>query len=125
MVLSTKIKIPLGINHLLEHVLMNAYKKCKNFNCYKYFNKIGIIKNASTNNNIIKYYTIGLSKNIDIMLDFIVNITVNPTFNNKLINREKAAVYNEALIYLDNPTTALYNIISKHFIHKNWFKIYI
>ena len=101
---------------------MNAYKKCKNFNCYKYFNEIGIIKNASTDNNIIKYYTLGLSKNIDIMLDFIINITVNPTFNNKLINREKEAVYNELLIYLDNPRTALYNIISKHFYTKTGLK---
>jgi predicted Zn-dependent peptidase len=108
-------KDDVGINHLLEHVLMNAYKKCKNFNCYKYFNEIGILKNASTDNNIIKYYTLGLLKNIDIMLDFIINITVNPVFNTKLINREKEAVHNEALIHLDNPITALYNIISHHF----------
>lgn len=101
---------------------MNAYKKCKNFNCYQYFNKLGIIKNASTDNNIIKYYTLGLSKNIDIMLDFIINITVNPIFNNKLIKREKEAVYNELLIHLDIPITALYNIISKHFYTKTGLK---
>ena len=105
----------IGINHLLEHVLINSYKQCKKFNCYEYWNKIGAIGNASTNNNILNYYISGLLNNTDKMINYIIDITVNPKFNNKLINKEKEAVHNELLIHIDNPNNSLDNEISKKF----------
>lgn len=103
----------LGINHLLEHVLVNSYKKCKKFDCFKYLNQMGINYNAYTTNNILNYYTVGLNKDIDKMLDYIVKITVKPIFNNALINREKQAVYNELLALIDNSTYNIQNRLSK------------
>ena len=104
-----------GINHLLEHVLVNAYKKCKKFNCFEYLTELGIKYNASTSNNILNYYTFGLNNDIDKMLDYITNITVSPTFNNKLVNREIKAVYNELLINIDDARYKLYKRIAKIF----------
>lgn len=103
----------LGINHLLEHVLSEAYKKCKNFNCFEYLTRLGIQSNASTSNNILNYYTFGLSKDIDIMLDYIVKTTVKPEFNITLINREKQAVHNELLQNIDGSRYKIFNRTNK------------
>ena len=85
-------KSNMGINHLLEHVLSNAYKNCDNYNCYEYLNLLGLMSNASTNHNIINYYATGLLKETNDIIDYIVNITVNPIFNNYLVEKEKSAV---------------------------------
>lgn len=102
-----------GVNHLLEHVLANAYKKCKKFNCFEYLTKLGIEYNASTSDNILNYYTYGLDKDVDKMLDYITSITVAPVFNDKLVNREKQAVYNEVLAWMDNSRYKLHNKVIK------------
>lgn len=104
-----------GINHLLEHILTNAYKKCKKFNCFEYLTQLGINYNASTSSNILNYYTFGLNNDVDKMLDYIINITVSPIFNNKLVDREKKAVYNELLINIDRARYKLYKRIAKIF----------
>lgn len=104
-----------GVNHLLEHVLANAYKKCKKLNCFEYLTQLGIQFNASTSNNILNYYTFGMNNDIDKMIDYIINITVNPIFNDKLVNREKQAVHNEILETIDTARYKLYNKMSQLF----------
>ena len=108
-------KDTIGINHLLEHVLSNAYKHCKDYNCYDYLNRLGVNSNASTDNNIIKYYATGLNEDIDKIIDYIINITINPVFDEKLVTNEKQAVINELLISLDEPETKLYDKMAKMF----------
>ena len=51
-----------GISHLLEHVLTESWKKCKD-DCAKYWGKKVIITNASTGDTTINYYVEGLEKN--------------------------------------------------------------
>ena len=108
-------KDDVGVNHLLEHVLANAYKKCKKLNCFEYLTQLGIQFNASTSDNILNYYTFGLNSDVDKMLDYITNITVAPKFNNKLVNREKQAVHNEVLAWMDNARYKLHNRVIKLF----------
>ena len=60
-----------------------------------------------------KLYTFGLNNDVDKMLDYIINITVSPIFNNKLVDREKKAVYNELLINIDRARYKLYKRIHK------------
>ena len=80
----------IGVNHLLEHVLSNAYKKCVNYDCYEFLNNAGLLSNASTDNNIIQYYVTGLIEDINKMIEYIINITINPVFNEELITKRRA-----------------------------------
>ena len=112
----------LGVNHLLEHVLCNAYKNCENYNCYEYLNLLGLLSNASTEHNIIKYYATGLLKDSSKILEYIINITANPVFNEKLVTKEKEAVHNELLITLDNPDYKVFNEMNKHFYNVEGLK---
>ena len=49
-----------GINHLLEHVLTNAWKKCKDNKCSPYWTSRGVEYNASTSDTLLRYYTLSL-----------------------------------------------------------------
>ena len=105
----------IGVNHLLEHVLSNAYKKCVNYDCYEFLNNAGLLSNASTDNNIIQYYVTGLIEDVNKMIEYIINITINPIFNEELITKEKKAVINELLISLDDSDSQIYNKMNKQF----------
>ena len=83
-----------GISHLLEHVLTESWKKCKN-DCAKYWGKKGIITNASTGDATINYYIEGLVKNSEEIIEYIVKITTDPQIRDSRITVEKKAVYEE------------------------------
>ena len=104
-------KKDIGLDHLLEHIIACAYKKC-NMDCLDFFKKKGIKNNAYVTNNIINYNISGFFENIDIMLDYIFKVTQFPEFNEKIIEREKKIVENELLMYIDNINYAFNNLIN-------------
>jgi predicted Zn-dependent peptidase len=103
-----------GINHLLEHVLSESWKRCKN-NCYRFMNDNGLKMNASTEMTIMKYYTSGLPVDVDIMINYIIDIMEIPIFSHKKIEREKKAVINELSAISNDPDTELIDVFNKHF----------
>lgn len=103
-----------GINHLLEHVLSESWKKCKN-NCYKFWNNIGVDMNASTDLTVLKYYTSGLIEDTDIMLDYMIDIMNQPIFSPSKIKKEKKAVINELLVDVNDPHNNLINFFNQNF----------
>ena len=109
----------LGINHLIEHVLVNGNPQCEN-DCITDMNKKGILMNASTGLNMINYFTTGLSSDLEKMVKFIVETTINyKNINNKIIEKEKKAVLNELLT---NSNNSLINVY--HTLFDNLFSYY-
>ena len=49
------------------------------------------------------------------MLNYIINITLAPEFNNQVINREKQAVYNELLQHIDESKYEIKNMMNRLF----------
>jgi predicted Zn-dependent peptidase len=98
-----------GISHLLEHLLLEAWTKCKG-DCIKYWSDKGITFNAFTGGTLVSYFITGISKhNVD-MINFISNITANAKFNNKMIKKSKDAVKQELLNYSNNPSWIYENV---------------
>lgn len=99
----------LGINHLLEHILVNSNTFCNN-NCITEMNKRGIIMNATTGLNIINYFVNGLETDLIDMLNFIINTTVDvDKISNIVIEKEKKAIIQELhTAYNDNLLDLLY-----------------
>ena len=104
-----------GINHLLEHVLTNAWKKCKHNKCSPYWTERGVSYNASTSETLLNYYTYGLEEYSREMLDYIINITINPVITQKMIENEHTAVQNELLRELNKRNSSLYDKFNKEF----------
>jgi predicted Zn-dependent peptidase len=104
-----------GINHLLEHVLTNAWNKCKDNKCSPYWTTRGVEYNASTSDTLLRYYTFGVKKYTKEMLDYIVNITVRPKITWTMIENEHTAVENELLREANKRDAPLYDTFHKHF----------
>ena len=101
----------LGINHLIEHVLVNGNSQCEN-DCITDMNKKGILMNASTGLNIINYFTMGLSSDLEKMIKFLIETTINyKNINNKIIEKEKKAVLNELLTNSNNSLINVYHTL--------------
>lgn len=101
-----------GISHLLEHVLTESWKKCKD-DCAKYWGKKGIVTNASTGDSTINYYVEGLEKNYAEIIEYIVKITTEPLFKKSRIEVEKKAVKEELSRELNDPGWLIADKISK------------
>ena len=103
-----------GISHLLEHILTAAWKKCKLKKCSVFWEKYGVESNAHTNESTNRYWIKGLSTFFDKMLEYIVEIMLNPRFDESIIKKEKTAVENELNEYFNKPSWKLYDTISKN-----------
>ena len=96
-----------GYSHLLEHILMNAWKKCKKQKCSLYLEKYGVYSNAYATTTHTKYWMQGLTNMIDIMIDYIFSIMLNPKIHNKLLNHEKKIIKTELKNIINMPTWKL------------------
>lgn len=107
----------LGISHLIEHVVLESWNQCKNDSCMEFLSKKGINMNGTTDLRLIHYYVYGLIEDLNTMLNYIIDVTVNPKFPDKIINKEKEAVTNELLNYLNDKSSKLHNIFNQNFFN--------
>jgi predicted Zn-dependent peptidase len=102
-----------GINHLLEHVIVSGWKRCKG-SCNSYWDKKGAIINASTDNTDMKYYVKGLVSDTDEMVEYISSVT-HSFLNEATFENEKQAVMDELTALSGDPDARLLDRFSKEF----------
>lgn len=110
----TEIKSTSGINHLLEHIMVESWKKCK-LSCNTYWDKRGLYVNASTDRTAMNYYIKGLNKDAEDMVTYITHIVDNPTISKSSMVNEKQAVIDELLTYSSDPESKVDDIFNKEF----------
>jgi predicted Zn-dependent peptidase len=103
-----------GINHLLEHVIVHGWRKCKQ-SCNTYWDEHGGLVNASTDNTVMKYYVKGDPTDMKDMIEYISTITTRCLFHETTLKNEKDAVIDELTALTSNPETSLYDIFNKAF----------
>jgi predicted Zn-dependent peptidase len=104
----------LGINHLLEHVVVSGWKKCKE-SCNTYWDKNGALVNASTDDTVMKYYIKGNVDDLPDMVNYISSIMTRSLFYPSTLEQEKKAVMEELIDLLDDPSTDVYDLFHKNF----------
>ena len=103
-----------GINHLLEHVLVEGWKTCGP-KCNSYWDNKGYYVNASTDKTTMTYYIKGLNNEWEKMVEYITTIIHNPTLTNESLKKEKQAVIDELLTYSNDPDHKLANEFNQLF----------
>ena len=88
-------KSDIGINHLLEHALMESWKKCKQKPCELYWMSKPVFFNGLTTMTQIKYFIDGMSEELPGMLEYIIDIVTQPIILQKGLTAEKKIVINE------------------------------
>ena len=106
-------KATAGINHLLEHVLTEAWKKCGTTGCSELWADRGVNMNASTNDTLVKYYTEGTVLHMADMVRYISDISDHPIFKRNVLIREKEAVIDELSTYGNDPESKI-DILFNH-----------
>ena len=80
----TETKQTSGVNHLLEHILTDAWKKCGS-TCSGFWSDKGVDMNASTDETLLQYHTKGTLTYIDSMVAYITSIATHPVFKLKVL----------------------------------------
>ena len=106
-----------GVNHLLEHVLTEAWTKCGT-TCSEFWSARGARMNASTNETVMMYYVKGLEEDLESMVQYIASITSHPILRQTRVDKEKQAVTDELLTYGSDPTSKLDGVLN-HLMFKN------
>ena len=86
----------LGASHLLEHLVLTGWRKCKIPSCYT-LTKLGVQLNALTTHQHTQYHTYGLPIYADTMIDYLTSIVISPKLTQEGLTREKFAVKTELL----------------------------
>jgi predicted Zn-dependent peptidase len=95
-----------GINHLLEHVIVEGWKKCI-FSCNSEWDKKGYYVNASTDKTTMTYYIKGLNTEWKKMIEYITSIIDHPMLTKEKLEKEKQAVIDELLTFSNDPDEKL------------------
>lgn len=110
----------LGLSHLLEHMIAETWNE------EPWINK-GIIFNANTGINIVRYYITGSNKYLNEMIKSVYDITLSPDFVSvsdpktvSKLKKSKLAVKQELSGFCNNPiwliNNKMYNIVSDKLI---------
>jgi len=93
-----------GISHFLEHMCFKGTSRRPSaFDITKELDGIGAQYNAFTSHEYTGYYAKSDHKNLDIILDVVSDMYLNPIFPEKEIEKEKGVIIEEINMYRDLP----------------------
>jgi predicted Zn-dependent peptidase len=97
-------KINNGISHFLEHMCFKGTSRRPSaFDITKELDSIGAQYNAFTGQEYTGYYAKSDYKKLDIILDVVSDMYLNPIFPEKEIEKEKGVIIEEINMYQDLP----------------------
>jgi zinc protease len=102
-----------GIAHFLEHMTFKGTKKRNAQKLNNDLDSVGAQYNASTSYEFTHYDIHGMSKDLNLFLDIIVDIYYNPIFKESDIKTERKVVIEELKMYKDKHDRVLEEIINK------------
>lgn len=101
-----------GITHFLEHMLFKGTAKRNHFQIAQSLERVGGYLNAFTSNEHTCYYARCLDDELELALDVLCDMVLNPTFPAEELEKEKKVVLEELKMYKDQPDDFLF----EHFV---------
>jgi len=103
-----------GISHFLEHMCFKGTSRRPSaFDITKELDGIGAQYNAFTGQEYTGYYAKADYKNLDIILDVVSDMYLNPIFPEKEIEKEKGVIVEEINMYQDLPQRMVWDEFHK------------
>lgn len=100
-----------GLSHFLEHMVFKGTpKRPKAIDIARELESIGAQYNAFTSQEYTGYYAKVNPENIDIALDVVSDIYLNPLLDSKEIEKEKGVIIEEIRMYQDMPHRDIHNV---------------
>lgn len=92
-----------GVAHFIEHCVFRRIKNKTSKAISREFDKLGAYNNAFTTKEIICFYLRALPDNLVKLLKLMYEITINPVFDDRDINKERKIITEEIKSYYDDP----------------------
>ncbi len=92
-----------GISHFIEHMLFKGTQRRSAYDIALEMDAVGGALNAFTSKEFTSYYCKVLRENMDLAIDLLTDLFLNPSFPIEEIEREKLVVCQEINQVLDNP----------------------
>ncbi|OGD24820.1 hypothetical protein A2819_01085 [Candidatus Azambacteria bacterium RIFCSPHIGHO2_01_FULL_40_24] len=100
-----------GISHFLEHMTFKGTgKRSTPLAIVEPLDRIGSQYNAFTGQEYTGYYAKANGRHLDLLLDIVSDITLNPKFKQEEINKERGVIIEEINMYEDNPARKIGDI---------------
>ncbi|MAO32123.1 MAG: peptidase M16, partial [Crocinitomicaceae bacterium] len=99
----------MGLAHFLEHCLFKGTKKRKAFHILSRLDSVGGELNAYTAKEELCIYASYSKEYTDRAIELIADISINSSFPNKEIEKEKEIILDEINSYLDNPSDKIFD----------------
>jgi predicted Zn-dependent peptidase len=100
-----------GIAHFLEHLMFKSTIKRPNNKLLNALDNLGTNYNAGTTRDHTYYEINGAKKDIDEIIDIILDLYCNPIYETDEIELEKGVILEELKMYLDNTPRIIYDYI--------------
>lgn len=92
-----------GVAHFIEHCVFRRIKNKTSKAISREFDNLGAYNNAFTTKEIICFYLRALPDNLVKLLKLMYEITINPVFDDRDINKERKIITEEIKSYYDDP----------------------
>jgi predicted Zn-dependent peptidase len=106
-----------GISHFLEHMAFKGTKKRTAFEIAHALDAVGGKMNAYTSKEVTMYYAVVLDKHLDIMIDVLCDIYLNPLYDPKELETEKGVILEEIKMYEDTPDELIHDYFAEQILH--------
>lgn len=102
-----------GISHFTEHLLFKGTKNRDYKQIKEAIEGVGGAFNAFTAEEYTCYYVKIVSKYLDIAVDVLSDMVLNPLFKDKEINKEKHVIVEEIRMYKDMPSQYVHELLDE------------
>lgn len=100
-----------GISHFIEHMLFKGTKNRTSKEIASTIDNLGGQINAFTSKECTCYYVKLLDEHIDIGIDILSDMFLNPLFDEKDIGKERQVIIEELKMYEDSPEDLVYDLL--------------
>ncbi len=103
-----------GLSHFLEHMVFKGTPKRPNAGAIsKELDSIGAHYNAFTGQEYTGYYAKSDARHLDIVIDVVSDMYLNPLFESSEIEKEKGVIIEELRMYNDLPQQHVHEILAE------------
>jgi predicted Zn-dependent peptidase len=103
-----------GVSHFLEHMVFKGTRQRSSLEIATVLESLGGDLNAFTDREVTCYYSTVLSEHVDIALDVLGDLTLNPTFPKAEIELEKKVLLQELSMVEESPDDKIYDIFFRN-----------
>lgn len=108
-----------GISHFIEHMLFKGTKHRTSKEIASEIDNLGGQINAFTSKECTCYYVKLLDSHIDIGIDILSDMILNPLFDENDIEKERSVIIEELKMYEDSPEDLAYDLLTENIYVNN------